>query len=44
MTILLAWAAFVILVFLLLGCDAIYYRYNLPKVCRKVLDAFTEEE
>jgi|GEM_PF-1196813 hypothetical protein len=42
--ILLGWGVFVCLVFLLLWGDTIYYKYNLPKVCKKVLDAFTEEE
>lgn len=42
--ILLAWSIFVCLVYLLLFCDTVYYKYNLPKVCKKVLDAFTEEE
>ena len=40
----LAWGIFLCLVYLLLFCDTIYYKYNLPKVCKKVLDAFTEEE
>lgn len=42
--ILLAWGIFTILMYLLLWGDMIYYKYNLPKVCKKVLDAFTEEE
>ena len=37
MMILLGWGIF-------LWGDTFYYRYNLPKVCKKVLDAFTEEE
>jgi len=41
---LLAWGIFVCLVYVLLYCDTIYYKYNLPKVCKKVLDAFMEEE
>ena len=44
MMILLAWGIFIGLVYLLLYCDFFYYRYNLPKACKKVLDAFTEEE
>ena len=42
--ILLGWGVFVCLVFLLLWGDTIYYKYNLPRVCKRVLDAFTEEE
>lgn len=42
--ILLAWGIFVCLIYLLLYFDTFYYKYNLPKVCKKVLDAFTEEE
>lgn len=41
---LLAWGIFVCLVFLFLLGDTYYYKYNLPKVCKKVYDAFTEEE
>lgn len=44
MIILMAWAIFVFLMYLLLGGDMVYYKYNLPKVCKKMLDAFTEEE
>jgi len=44
MIILFAWAIFVCLVYLLLWGDAFYYKYNLPKVCKEVLNAFTEEE
>ncbi len=44
MMILLAWGIFICLVYLLLWSDMFYYKYNLPKVCKKVLDAFTEEE
>jgi len=44
MMILLAWGIFICLVYLMLWGDSFYYRYNLPKVCKKVLDAFTEEE
>ena len=44
MMILLAWGIFICLVYLLLCSDMFYYKYNLPKVCKKVLDAFTEEE
>ena len=42
--ILLAWAIFVCLVYLLLWSDTVFYKYNLPKVCKKVVDAFMEEE
>lgn len=44
MIILLAWGIFVCLVYVLLYCDTVFYKYNLPKVCRNILDAFTEEE
>ena len=44
MIILLAWGIFLCLVYLLLWGDAFYYKYNLLKVCKKVFDAFTEEE
>lgn len=44
MVFLLAWGIFVGLIFLILYCDFVYYRFNLPKAYRKVLDAFTEEE
>ncbi len=43
-TILLVWCAFICLVYLLLGCDTLYYMCNLPKVCKRIFDAFTEEE
>ena len=43
MIILTAWGIFVFLVYLLLWGDMAYYKYNLPKVCKKMLDAFTEE-
>jgi len=44
MVILIAWGIIVCLIYLMLWGDALYYKYNLPKVCKKVLDAFTEEE
>lgn len=44
MVALLAWGIFVCLVYLVLWGDMSYYKYNLPKVCKKVYDAFTEEE
>jgi len=44
MVFLIVWGGFVGLVYLVLWGDAFYYRYNLPTVCKKVLDAFTEEE
>lgn len=44
MKFLIGWGIFLGLVYLLLWCDAFYYKYNLPKVCKKMLDAFTEEE
>ncbi len=42
--ILLGWSVFVTIAYVMLYCDTIYYKYNLPKVCKKVLDAFTEED
>lgn len=42
--ILLVWCAFICLVYLLLLGDTLYYIYNLPKVCKRIFDAFTEEE
>ncbi|MBO7472230.1 MAG: hypothetical protein J6T78_10295 [Bacteroidaceae bacterium] len=42
--ILLIWGIVVVLIFLVLWGDTIYYKYNIPKVCKKVIDAFTEEE
>ena len=42
--ILLVWGIFLVIVYLLLWGDTFYYKYNLPKVCKKVLDAFTEAE
>ncbi len=44
MIVLLAWGIFVGLVYIIIGCDAFYYQYNLPKVCKNILNAFTEEE
>jgi hypothetical protein len=44
MIVLLAWGIFICLVYTLIGCDTFYYKYNLPKVCKKILNAFTEEE
>ena len=44
MLILTGWGIFLGVVYLVLWADAFYYRYNLPKVCKKVFDAFTEEE
>lgn len=40
---LIAWGAFVALVLVALYVDTAYYKYNLPKVYRKVINAFTEE-
>lgn len=42
--ILLIWGIMVVLIFLVLWGDTIYYKYNIPKVCKKVIDAFTEED
>ena len=41
---LIIWGAFVALVYMVLWGDTIYYKYNIPKLCRKVIDAFTEED
>ena len=42
--ILLAWLAFVAIVYLYMWFDNAYYAYNLPEVYRKILDTFTEED
>lgn len=44
LTILMCWLSFVALVYLLLWYDTVYYGLDLPKVYRKILDIFTEEE
>lgn len=44
MKFLIAWGIFVALVYLFVYFDTVYYKYNIPKVCKKVMDAFTEEE
>ena len=41
---LIIWGILVALIYLMLWGDYIYYKHNIPKFCRKVLDAFTEEE
>ena len=42
--ILIIWGVLAALIYLVLWGDYIYYKLNIPKLCRKVLDAFTEEE
>lgn len=44
MIILLSWGIIIAFIYILIWCDTLYYRYNLPKVCKKILNAFTEEE
>ena len=44
MIILLSWGIIIAFIYTLIWCDTLYYRYNLPKVCKKILNAFTEEE
>lgn len=41
---LIVWCVFVALVYLVLWFDTIYYKHNLPKLFKKMLDAFTEED
>ena len=46
---LIGWAwpvglSFVALVYLYAWLDALYYKYNFPRICRRILDAFTEED
>ena len=38
------WLSFVALVYLYAWLDALYYKYNFPRICRRILDAFTEED
>ena len=38
------WLAFDALVYLFAWIDTLYYKYDFPRICRRVLDAFTEEE
>ena len=38
------WLGFVALVYLYAWLDTMYYMYDVPRICRRVLDAFTEEE
>ena len=42
--ILTGWGIFLCLTYLWLYCDTAYYKYNVPKVFKKVIDVFTEEE
>lgn len=42
--ILICWLVVVVMVYAALWFDTIYYRHDLPKVYRKILDTFTEEE
>ena len=36
--------SFVSLVYLYVFFDSFYYKYNFPRICRRILDAFTEED
>lgn len=38
------WLGFVALVYIFAWLDTMYYQYDVPRICRRVLDAFTEEE
>lgn len=38
------WTAAVVLTYMAVWFDYIYYKYNLPKHCRKIIDSLTEEE
>lgn len=38
------WLAFVALVYLFAWLDTMYYKYDVPRICKRVFDAFTEEE
>lgn len=38
------WLAIDVLVYLYLWLDIIYYKYNFPRLFRRVVDAFTEED
>ena len=42
--ILLGWLIFVLLVYIFMWFETIYYKKNLPAVFHKLLMAFTEEE
>lgn len=42
-TILFAWLAFVVVAYLFMWLDSVYYRKDLPGRFQKVLDSFTEE-
>lgn len=42
--ILLVWLAFVLIVYIVMWFETIYYKKNLPAVFQKLLMAFTEEE
>ena len=38
------WLSFVALVYLYARLDALFYKYKFPRICRRILDAFTEED
>lgn len=38
------WLGFVALVYLFAWLDTMYYKYDIPRISRRVLNAFTEEE
>lgn len=42
--IVLGWFIFITVVYILMLFDILFYKYDLPKVYRKILDAFTEED
>ena len=44
MIVLYIWLGFVALVYIFAWLDTMYYQYDVPRIYRRVLDAFTEEE
>jgi hypothetical protein len=42
--ILLTWLAFDLIVFFIMWFEYCYYKHNIPKKCKKILESFTEEE
>lgn len=42
--ILLIWAILDVIVYAVLWFDTVYYEHDLPKLYKRILDAFTEED
>ncbi len=42
--ILIGWGIFVLLVYIFMWTENAYYKYDFPKLYKKILDIFTEEE